>query len=188
MKTKSPNDENGGRENKRVFYILIRYALLLVIGIWFFELFYTIFSPLTIQLVALLMKQTYGNVYVIKTTIVFNTVLLDIIKACVAGAAYYLLLILNLITPMPFRKRIPSIFFVFLLFLTLNVLRIFVSAIFFINSLRLFELTHLLFWYFLSGVIVFFVWFIEIKTFKIRGFPVYSDVEFLLRVMRRGKE
>jgi hypothetical protein len=48
----------------------------------------------------------------------------EIINACIAGAAYYFLLILNLSTPMEISKRIKSLVFMFLTFLIINILRI----------------------------------------------------------------
>ena len=171
-------------ENKKTFFIFLRYLILVVVGIFLFDLFYKFFTPLTVYPFFYLLKLVYKEVFLVKTTVVFNTVSFSIIPACVAGAAYFLLLILNLTTPMSSIKRISSILFSFFLFLAINIFRLFISAVFFLESLNLFKLTHLLFWYFLSGIIVFLVWLIGIKVFRIENLPVYSDLSFLSRLTK----
>ncbi|MEK6819697.1 MAG: pacearchaeosortase, partial [Nanoarchaeota archaeon] len=105
---------------------------------------------------------------------------IEIIKACIAGSAYYLLLVLNLSTPnINFQKRTKMIFIAFSVLLIMNVLRIvFLSAIF-LEGLPFFVLAHQFFWYFLSTVFVVAIWFSEVKLFKIKEMPFYSDFKFL---------
>ncbi len=102
------------------------------------------------------------------------------IAACIAGSAYYLLLILNLSTPgIKLKKRISMILWAFSVFLAVNILRIFLLALIFIAGYSWFDITHKLFWYILSTIFVIAIWFIEVRLFKIKGIPFYSDMKFL---------
>jgi exosortase/archaeosortase family protein len=105
---------------------------------------------------------------------------IELVNACVAGSAYYLLLILNLATPMKLKKRAYSIMFSFLCLLVLNILRIFVFSVLFLNDFSFFDTAHKLFWYGLSTVFVVAIWFLTVKLFRIKEIPVYSDVRKIL--------
>jgi len=106
---------------------------------------------------------------------------IEIIRACVAGSAYYLLFILNLSTPgIKTRKRIKMILLSFAALLFLNIIRIFLLSIMLItDSTSLFDITHMLFWYILSVAFVLGIWFLEVKLFKIKQIPIYSDLKFI---------
>jgi len=162
--------------------IVVRYLFLLLIGLPNLFLFYFIFAPLTIYPVYFLLKiffdvSLYGDIlYSV------NFPLVQIIDACVAGAAYYLLLILNLSTPnIKIEKRIKMIFYSFVSFLILNILRIFILVILLASDFEFFDLTHKLFWYFLSIVFVIGIWFIQVKIYKIKEIPFYSDVKAIYK-------
>jgi exosortase/archaeosortase family protein len=168
------------KNNKKIYFLILRYLILVLAALGNLAIFYFIFSPLTIYPVFCLLKLLY-NASLSGSTIIFSGFSIQIVEACIAGSAYYLLLILNLTTPMPFKKRIISIIFSFLIFLIINIIRIFFFSILILKSFPLFNLTHLLFWYFLSGVIVFLVWLAVIKIFRINSIPVYSDILYLYK-------
>ena len=44
-----------------------------------------------------------------------------------------------------------------------------------------FDITHKVFWYFISTIFVVGIWFIEIKIFKIKEIPFYSDLNLLYK-------
>ncbi len=163
---------------KRVYYIFLRYIILLLLAFPNLWLFYFIFTPLTIYPIFFLLK-LFFPASLIGSTIIFNNIQIHLIKACIAGSAYYLLLILNMTTPMPIKKRFLALIFSFSLFLIINILRIFFFSMLLLKSFSLFNLTHLIFWYFLSSLMIFSVWFLTIKIFNIREIPVYSDFKFL---------
>jgi len=100
-----------------------------------------------------------------------------IIPACVAGAAYYFLLILNLTTPMGLKKRIGSILFLFSTFLFLNILRIIIFAAIISEDFQYFNQAHTFTWYFGSTLLVILIWFTNVKIFKIKDIPVYTDIK-----------
>jgi exosortase/archaeosortase family protein len=122
------------------------------------------------------------------TTIFFNNYYASIIPACIAASAYYLLLILNLTTPMSLKKRFKVIIFTFSIFLTFNILRIFLFAKIFVSShYELFNLAHTAFWYFGSTILIVLIWFGSVTIFKIRDIPIYTDVKYLLNQIRSKK-
>jgi exosortase/archaeosortase family protein len=109
----------------------------------------------------------------------------ELVPACIAGAAYYFLLILNLTTPMPVRKRIASITFILSAFLVLNVLRIIIFATLLTQGYQYFDFTHIAVWYFGSTVMVVLIWFVNVLIFRIRAIPVYHDMKGILSDLRR---
>ena len=121
------------------------------------------------------------NFVCIKTTIFFKGYFASIVPACIAGAAYYLLLILNLTTPMDKKKRAYSLIFLMLSFLGLNILRIIIFAsIFASKGFELFNFTHVTAWYFGSTVMVVLIWFLNALLFKINNVPIYTDIKMLI--------
>lgn len=172
-------------ENKHIYSLIIRYLLLVASAYSNLAIFYIIFSPLTIYPVFFLLSLFFNaslssNIISIAN---FNIYLID---ACIAGSAYYLLLILNLSTP-NIKKRISAILFSFASFLIINILRIFIFSILFVNSFSLFFPLHLFFWYFLSIVIVVIIWFAEVRLFKIKNIPFFTDISFLYNAVKGKK-
>jgi exosortase/archaeosortase family protein len=167
----------------KIIRLAVRYLILVLIAIPNLWIFYTIFTPLT----------TYPSYWLTKiffdTSLLGNNILLirgtipiELIKSCIAGSAYYLLTILNLSVPnITLGKRINMLLFSFLTFLVINVLRIVALTAIYVSANPIFDVTHEIFWYSLSTIFVVGIWFAEVKIFKVRGIPVYSDIKFLLR-------
>ncbi len=171
------------KENKKSIFILVRYIILL--GLMFtLSLVYKIFLPLTLYPVAYLLKLFY-QVTIIKDIIVVELTPIQIVSACVAGSAYLLLLILNLSVRMKQIKRIYTILLSFLILLILNILRIFLLSVLLVNQFQFFDFTHKLFWYALSTIFVIGIWFLMVKLFSIKEIPVYTDLKFLSKHIRR---
>ena len=170
-------------ENRKIYSLVLRYLILIFLGI-FLGIFYFIFTPLTVLPVYHLLNLFFSP-SLSGPTIVFNGQAIQIGAACVAGSAYYLLAILNLSTPLKLKKRIYSLFFLFLTFLLINVLRIFSFSLLLVNSFSLFNTLHMITWYLLSGVIVFLIWVVNIKVFTIEKIPFYSDFKFLLGLSKK---
>ena len=165
---------------KQLIDTVVRYVILIFIALPNLYLFYFIFTPLTVYPVYSLLK-LFFDVSVTGTIInVVDGFPIEIISACVAGSAYYLLLILNLSTPkIKLQKRAKMIFFSFTLFLIINILRIFLMSIIFIYGSQYFDILHKLFWYIGSIIFVIGIWFAEVKLFNIKEIPFYSDIKFL---------
>ena len=170
---------------KEYYSIFIRYFLLILTAFPNLFLFYYVFTPLTIYPVYLLIK-LFSEVSLQSNILFINNFSIKIIDACIAGSAYYLLLILNLSLPkINIKKRIKMILFSFASLLILNILRIFFLIILLITIPSLFEITHKLFWYILSIFFVIGIWFIEARIFKIRQIPIYSDIKFLIKQIKK---
>jgi len=162
--------------------ILFRYAFLILIALPNLGFFYFVFTPLTIYPVYFILNLFFDASLLGNIILLNREIPIEFIDACIAGSAYYLLLILNLSTPgIDIKKRIKLILISFGALLILNVLRIFLLILIFIFGYAFFDITHLLFWYFLSIIFVVAVWFFQVRFFKIKEVPFYSDINFLYK-------
>ena len=167
--------------NKRdVFNIFFRYFIIIIVGLFGVKLIYTIFTPLTVYPVYWILKIFYPSIVLDKITIFLEGYSIKLVEACIAGAAYYLLLILNLATPMHFINRLKTLKFTFLTFLLLNIIRIVVFVVIFISGYDYFDLAHKAVWYFGSTILVVVIWFFSISLFKIKAIPAYTDFKSML--------
>lgn len=167
------------KKEKEVYEIALRYLLILLASISGLFIFYYIFTPLTLYpvyyITSLFFKTTLEN-----NVISFNNYSIWIIKACIAGSAYYLLFMLNLATPnIKIKKRAKMILLSFALLLVANIFRI-LFLIFLLDSFW-FDFTHKLFWNLLSTIFVIGIWFAEVKIFKIKKIPFYDDIKILYK-------
>jgi|TARA_Y100000310_G_scaffold342368_1_gene445357 exosortase/archaeosortase family protein len=172
------------KKGKRLFNLFLRYIILIIIAIPNLYLFYLILTPLTIY-PSFFLLDLFFNV-AIEGSMIFvqGKGVIEIIPACVAGAAYYLLLVLNLSIPdIKPKKRLTMILYAFSILLLANILRIFILTI--STSSNLFNVAHHLFWYFFSTLFVAIIWFSEVKMFKIHEIPIYSDIKFLWSKIKR---
>ena len=141
--------------------MVIRYLSLIIFALPNLWIFYFIFTPLTIYPVYFLLNIFFdaslsGNIITLR-----NCIQIEMIDACIAGSAYYLLFVLNVSVPgIKLKKRINMILLSFLVFLIVNILRIFLLSLIFITGYAWFEITHKLFWYLLSTIFVVSIWFI----------------------------
>ncbi len=167
--------------SKQFINIFVRYIILFAVAIPNLWLFYFIFTPLTLYPVYFLLN-LFFDAAVAGNTILIGNFPIELIDACIAGSAYYFLLILNLSTPkINLKKRLNMIGFAFAFLLILNILRIFLLSSVAISGSYWFDIAHKLFWYLLSIVFVVGIWFTEVKIFKIKEIPLYSDVKFLYK-------
>jgi len=167
-------------KDKQIFSIVLRYLILLIAAFGNLYVFYLIFTPLTLYCVYFLSKLFSSHVFLSQDFIIVGEKSFRIIEACVAGSAYYLLLILNLSTPdIKLSSRIKSILFSFIIFFILNVIRILILVFIFFISPETFTAVHKIFWYALSTIFLIAIWFFQVKIFKIKEIPIYSDVLYL---------
>ena len=162
--------------------ILIRYLIMVLVAIPNFWLFYLVFTPLTIYPVYFIMNFFFDSILIGNVIIINNEIPIEIIKACIAGSAYYLLLVLNLSTPkINLEKRIKMIFLAFSSLLAFNIFRIVLLSTIFLEGFSIFVIAHQFFWYFISTIFVVLIWFSEVKIFRIKEMPFYSDFKFLYK-------
>ncbi len=167
--------------SEKKFYssLILRYATLVLVAIPNLYIFYFVFTPLTTYPVNFILN-LFVPTYLSPGEILMESVLIQLIPACIAGSAYYLLLVLNLTTPQ-IKKRGSAILFSFSSLLILNILRIVaLSFLFYFNS-DWFNFTHKISWYFLSVFFVMLIWFFEVKIFKIKSVPFFSDLKNLIK-------
>jgi exosortase/archaeosortase family protein len=166
-------------EDKKFLSIILRYLFLALIAIPGFDFFYFIFLPLTKFPVFYLLNFFYEPI-VFGNAIFILGKSIEIVNACVAGSAYYFLLILNLSTPnIKWTKRIKMVFFGFLTFLGINILRIFILSIMYLNDSQFFDFTHKLFWYLGSTLFIVVIWFVQVRKNKVKSIPFYSDLKYI---------
>ncbi len=167
------------KESEKFFSIILRYFILALIAIPGFDIFYMIFLPLTKFPVFYLLNLFYDPVMVGNAIFIFDKSI-EIVGACVAGSAYYFLLILNLVTPNIKRiTRLKMIFSGFLVFLVINLIRIFILSVMYLNDSQFFDFTHKLFWYLGSTLFIVIIWFVQVKINKVRSIPFYSDLKYI---------
>lgn len=175
----------------KIFKIFLRYLLVVLIALPGLEFIYSLFTPLTVFPSFWAFSLIFENVSLSGNSIyVGNEFILDIIKACVAGSAYYLLFALNMSVPdKSYSKRLKMLGFGFLSLLLINILRIIFLGVLFVNgsSESLFEATHQAFWLIGSTVFVVGIWFAEVKIFNIKEIPVYTDIKNSLKFVKKSK-
>ena len=157
-----------------------RYILLLLLGAFNLWIIYAIFTPLTVYSVFGFLKSIDSNTsLLIGNVVAFRGVDAQLLPSCIAGSAYYLLLILNLTTPMKLTKRLGNISFLMFIFLLFNILRILIFIGLAANGSPYFDQAHQFVWNFGSTIMVVAVWFFSAYIFKIESIPIYSDIKNL---------
>jgi len=174
---------------KQFLDLFARYLLLIIAPLSNFYIFYAIFTPLTIYPAYYLFSSLFETTLVADVITVNGCFSMEIVGACVGGSAYFLLLIFNLATPgIRILKRISLLFLSFLAFLVLNILRIFVLGMLFVNGSTYLDVSHKLFWYFGSVFFVTAIWFLQVKLFKIDAIPFYSDFSSVYKTLKSMKQ
>lgn len=162
--------------------IALRYIILILVALPNLWLFYFIFTPLTVYPVYYLLNLSFDASLIGNIIILNKKIAIELIRACIAGSAYYFLFVLNLSTPkIKISKRVKMIIFAFLVLLIINILRIVLLSFVAYSGYSFFNITHKLFWYLMSVVFVVGIWFAEVKIFKIKEIPFYSDLKFLYK-------
>ena len=170
-----------------LFNIFIRYFILLVVSVPSLWIFYSIFTPLTVYSVFFLLQIFFQASLSGNTILLQNNLSIELIEACIAGSAYFLLLILNLSVPkISLKNRIKLLLFSYISFFVVNILRIFIFSLLLINGSPWFSTLHLLFWYVGSIVFVAAIWFIGIKILRIKEIPFYSDLKTMIKFRKRS--
>jgi len=174
-----------------VILILLRYVILLIVVFILLlpissPLIYTIIAPLTIYPVLFLLKLFVDISYSAPFITLGGKTLIEIVPACIAGAAYILILILNLSVPMKLKDRVYSIIFSVLILLVFNIIRIVGFSLLYNSLFPYVDLAHKFFWYFISTIFIVAIWFFIVKIYKIREIPFYSDIRFIMKEIKKA--
>jgi exosortase/archaeosortase family protein len=163
----------------RIISMIIRYLACIAASINSLWIFYFVFTPLTVYPSYFILNLLYGATLV-ESTIIINGTFITLVDACIAGSAYFLLTALNLFTPgMTLKKRMLMLGFEFLSFWAVNILRIIILSVLFLNGFPYFTTAHLIAWHLVSAVFVILIWIASIKIFKVKEIPFYSDFMYI---------
>tara|TARA_Y100000310_G_scaffold164115_1_gene163946 strand:+ start:253 stop:786 length:534 start_codon:yes stop_codon:yes gene_type:complete len=176
------------KKKNSIVSIFIRYISIVLLGLGNLVLIYRVFTPLTVYPTLFILNALYGASLVASNVISFNGIEIELVTSCIAGAAYFLLIALNLATPMPSKTRLRSILFLVFTFLILNIFRILFFASLFNQGYTYFDLTHQATWYLGSTIFVILLWFVNIRIFKIKSIPIASDFKFIHSKIRKNKK
>lgn len=173
---------------KPLLSIFLRYFAILFAGLNSLYFFYVLFTPITLSFLEPTLKLLF-EASLKGTTFYIQGFNIEIIKACIAGSAYYLLFALNLALPnIELKKRTKIVLFSFGAFLLANVLRItFLFYLISTYSFSVFDITHKISWYSINILLVVGIWFLNVYLFKIKSIPFYSDFSYLLSLKKRKK-
>ena len=168
--------------------LFIRLGIAFFLGV-FFRIFYFVFDPITFYLSYLSIK-IIGFTAKIggKGLLYVNNHSLNFANVCTAASAYYLLLLLILLTKdLGFLRSIKMFVLGSALILLFNIIRINILVYILVYyGENLFYSVHMAFWKIVSTIVVFLVWILLIKIFSVKSIPVYSDVVFLTKEMKKG--
>jgi exosortase/archaeosortase len=173
--------------NKELSGLIFRYLIVVLIGLFGISLLYAIFTPLVVYPSFWILRLFFTGITLQQSTFVLGSSSINIIPACIAGAAYYLLLILNLSSPMPKKTRANSLIFLLSALSALNILRLVVFSSLFFSGFSYFDIAHKAVWYFGSTILVVGLWFVNVRLFNIKSIPAYTDLTNLRRIARKSK-
>jgi exosortase/archaeosortase family protein len=169
---------------KEITDILLRYIILIILGIGNLYVFTLIFTGLTLYSVYFFIS-LFFDVSLINNIIAFDSFSIEIISACIAPSAYYLLTILNLSTPkIKILERLKILFLSFLTFFVFNVFRIFLLVLLVEENINYFHTIHLTFYILISTLFVAVLWIFIARIFKIKQIPLYTDIRFLYKLIK----
>jgi len=156
--------------------------ILVVIFVIFYGFYDKILSPLTVYPSYFIIDLFY-NANLIDGSIFIENYIIKFIPACIAVLAYALLFFLIVLTKnINFKKSLKIFLFGSLLILLMNIIRIDLLLFILVKfGDNMFDKVHLLFWNFVSGVYVAFVWIFLVEKFKIQEIPIISDVKELYK-------
>lgn len=170
--------------NKKLISLFFRYFLLVLVGFNLGIISFFI-EPFTTHLLNSLL-QIFFDFSFENSSIVFGSYELFLIESCFAISAFYLFLVLLLSTPnINLRRRFVFFLSGTLVLALLNAFRIFFLIFILINYASLFSFTHFLFWNLISTILVVGIWFAEVKIFKIRDIPFYTDLKYIYELKKR---
>ena len=183
MKRKKGDKES----NKKIYDMIARYALALVLSINSLLIFYYVFRPLTFFPVVFILKL----IYPVKASGIDSMIIggkgISFVNSCIAGSAYYLFSVLNLSTPgISWIKRMKIFMINSSALLMINISRIILLAIILVNISEIFDTTHFIFWTFLSTIFVAGIWILTMRFYRIKSVPIISDVIYLKKLIKKS--
>ena len=175
-----------GKNTEKILDIFIRYILIVIVGLGNLYIFHLILKPLNYNLLYFVLS-TFGKASQVGEYILARGMRIELIPACLAISAFYLLFILLVSIPgIKLLKRVIFITSAFVTLFILNFLRI-IILIFFVGSPS-FEGLHWVLWHIISTLFVIGIWLAIIKIGKVKEIPLYSDLKFLHKLVKKSKK
>jgi exosortase/archaeosortase family protein len=157
--------------------IFTRYLIVLTLGLGNFYILSKILTKPTIHATYKIMRILTPAI-LNQDTIQTNFVTIQLVPACIAISAFYLLIFLLLATAnIELKTRIKAILAATITLLVLNVTRILLLTT--IINKPYFEIIHWTLWHILSTILVVTIYIAVIKLYKIKSIPVYDDLKYL---------
>jgi len=162
-------------------WILLRYLLASILP-FLSGLFALVLVPLTALTAFLLLSIVYP-VRIDGPVLSIASAQFSIISACAATLAYILLAELILLTGgISFSQGLRMFCIGALLIFSMNIVRVvLLIALYMEYGKNTFDTVHILFWHLVSTFFVAAVWIFIVEWYKIRTFPVLSDIKHVLR-------
>ena len=169
-------------QSKKIIGLFARYISLVILGLGNLYIIYKILTPLTLHTLNIILS-IFSKSLLIENVIYFKEIGIEIIPACVAGSAFYLLLILILSTAdVKPETRAKAILTALVTLFILNILRILILIP--MAGSAYFETAHWVFWHIISTVFVIVVWISIVKIYKIKSIPIYSDIKYIKTLIK----
>lgn len=155
-------------------YLTILFLVLIFSSGFFYEIMKIIFETILSYII---------NIQVSDDIIIYKQFMFSIIKECIAPSAYIIGSILILSVNNPLKTNTVKLFWMFVLFSSFNIVRIFLliylTPIF---GLDFFYQYHFITFQFLNGLIISIIILIIIRKDLIdKKIPVYSDIEEIIK-------
>ncbi len=163
--------------NRVLIDIFVRYILVFIFGLGNLFIFYFLLTPITINAIYFILG-LFGNVVLESGVFYFNGFDFNLIEACVAASAYYLLFVLIMIVKdLNWKKRVFMILSGFGMLFILNIVRILVLVGMYWSVY--FDAVHWWLWHVFSILFVVGIWFLLIKLFNVKSTPFWDDFKFI---------
>ena len=173
------------KQSKKILGLFARYFSMLLIGAGNLYIIYKVLTPLTIHILNIILS-IFTNTILDGNIIHLSKVGIEIVPACVAGSAFYLLLLLLMSTAdIKPETRTKAIITAFAMLFALNLLRILILIP--MANAAYFETVHWISWHIVSTIFVIGIWLAIVKMYKIKAIPIYSDVKYIKSLIKTKK-
>jgi exosortase/archaeosortase family protein len=173
------------KQSKKITGLFARYISLILLGLGNLYILYKILTPITIYTLKIILS-IFTKPFLVDNIIYVKAIGIEIIPACVAGSAFYLILILILSTAdIKPKTRAKALVAALLTLFILNMLRILILIP--MADAAYFETAHWIFWHVISTIFVIAIWIGTIKLYKIKSIPIYSDIKYIKSLINPRK-
>jgi len=173
------------KQSKKILGLFARYFSILLIGSGNLYVIYKILTPLTVHILNSILS-IFTDTILSENIIYLGEIVIEIIPACVAGSAFYLLLLLLFSTgDIKPEVRTKAVITSFAALFTLNILRILILIP--MASTSYFGIIHWIFWHLISTIFVVSIWIGIVKIYEIKTIPIYSDVKYIKSLIKIKK-